>query len=296
MTITNINEGKFELFNNTMKNVHTIAGKVFADIPLKLLEVGDYQRVEFSSEKKILALAANFDKNLMDPLTVVAHPEEGKFYVVNGYHRKRAVEINGKEDSVACEILQNLSDNPDVRRMEEADLFRRQTVTTEKLSPVAMHKANLICNDGPSWHLDQLVSKYGFMYKTNKNRGRCPVNTLTGFSAALEVTRVYGKEVLDDIFDVLHRTQWSMESKGLSGISISILRNIFVYDPETREAAAKETIINILREYSPKMFEAEARAKYKLRSGQVAGSLYLEDILIEKLGIADGVHQKYHVA
>lgn len=297
MSTSNINKGNenkdFEMFNMVLKNEHTIAGKVFADIPLKLLEVGDYQRVEFASEKKILQLAASFDKNLMDPLTVVAHPEEGKFYVINGYHRKRAVEINGKDDSIACEILQNLSDDPVVRRREEADLFRRQMETLDKLSPVAMHKANLICNDIPSWHLDQLVSKYGINYKTNLNRGRC-VNTLTGFTTALRVSKVYGKEMLDDIFYVLHKSMWTMESKGLGNVAISILRNIFVYDPETREN--KDKIVEIFREISPKKFIGRATTRYETRSENVAASLYLEDLLIEELGIDDNIHKKYNVA
>ena len=296
MTTININtadDSTRELFDNCMSNAQRVGNKIFASIPLRLLEVGEYQRVEYYDKGKVLALKENFDENLMDPLTVSPHPEEGKFYIVNGMHRKEAVEMLG-EKKIECEILQGMPSDPKLRLIKEANIFRKQMEQIDKITPVAIHKANMICGDQASIDLDEVIRKHGIQYKTNKNRGRCSKNTLTGFDTSLRVVKSYGKEVLNDIFDVLIKSGWQMESSGLGDNTISAVRNIFVYDPVAREN--KDVIVSILRETTPKLFEADSISRYKLRGIKVAMSLYLEDIIAEKLDIDKNIHNRYHVA
>lgn len=285
------NEKLNESFSIIMNNAQTIGRKKFAAIPLSLLRIGEYQRTDFYKKEKVLSLAANFDRNMMDPLTVAPHPEEGTFYVVNGMHRKEAVEIIGKEDSIECEILQGLSDDPAVRLVQEANIFRKQTDWTETLNPAAMHKANIICGDLPSIDLDNVVRKYGIEYKTNNRRGKVKANVLTGFSNAIRTVRTHGREMIDSIFYVLNRSMWQMEPQGLSSWSIAMLRNLFVYDPVLK--ANKPEMIDILKSYSPKTFEIEARGKYPKRSIAIACGLYFEDLLADRLGIDKNLHEKY---
>ena len=293
MTTINLNNSvTMKLFNVVMANTIHIGNKVFALIPLDLLAVGDYQRTDFYNKEKVTRLAANFNRNLMDPITVCAHPEEGLFYVVNGMHRKGALEILG-EESVECEILQNMSNDPEERRRQEADIFRKQMADLDPISPVAMHKANIICGDKSSIMLDDAVKKYGFLYKTNNNKGRCAANTLTGFTAALRTVKISGKETLEDIFYVLKNGLWNEESGGLSALSISVLRCVFDYNPGLSEN--KDLLVKIYKEYPPKLLEAKARAKYEYRSAKVAEALFIEDMLAGVIAIDNGVHNKYKV-
>lgn len=281
-----------KLYRTVINNAQSIGAKKFADIPLDLLAVGKYQRVDYYDKGKVSKLAEHFNKNLMDPLTVSPHPEEGKFYIVNGMHRKEAAEINGM-DTIECEILQNMPEDPFERERAEAEIFRKQEAIKDKLTPVSVHKANMICGEQASLDLDEIIKKHGILYKTNKNKGRAADNTLTGFSVSLKIVRIYGKEVLDDIYDVIIRSGWQMESCGLSNIIISVIRNLFVYDPEAREN--KDEIVKILRHTTPKMLQAEAISAYKLRGSQVAMSLYLEDLAALTLGIDKNIHSKYKV-
>lgn len=276
-----------------LENAQDVGGKVYASIPIRLLAVDEsYQRVEFTSEEKIADLARNFNPKLMDAPRVSAHVEEGKFYLVDGYHRTEAKKRIG-DKSITCEILQDMSNDPEERRKQEADIFRNQQIWTEKPSPASLHKANMVCDNNDNIALDSLVKKYGFMYKTNKNRGRCAVNTLSGFTAALRAVRVSGRETLDDIFYVLKKSRWNEESGGLSANAISVLQGIFDYNPVLREH--KKKVVKFYKKYSPKMLEVEARSKYKYRSRKVAEELFLEDLLAEVIKIDKGVHEKYHV-
>ena len=282
-----------KLYKTVVNNAQTIGAKKFADIPLELLAVGKYQRTDYYDKGEVSKLAEHFNKNLMDPLTVSPHPEEGKFYVVNGMHRMEAAEINGYE-TIECEILQNLPADPFEREKEEAEIFRKQEDTKDKLTPVSVHKANMICGEQASIDLDEIVHKYGILYKTNKNRGRCADNTLTGFSTALSIVRINGKDMLDDMFDVLIKAGWQMESRGLGDQVLASLRNVFIYDPISREN--KDVMVEILRSTTPKMFTAESISRYKLRGTKVAMSLFLEDLVADKIVIDKNIHSRYNVA
>lgn len=291
--------GKYDNEATTiMKNAQAVGkedeGKVYASIPIRLLAIDpSYQRVEYTSESKINDLARHFDPHLMEAPKVSLHAEEGKFYTVDGYHRTEVYKILGKSD-ITCEILQGLSNDPEKRQIQEAEIFRKQQKWTEKLTPVSLHKANMKCGDKPSIELEELVKSYGFKYRTNGNRGRCQKRTLTGFRTALDVVRSYGKEMLEDIFDVIIGAKWDGETSGLGDITITTLRNMFYYNPETREH--KDEIINIMKELTPRLFEAKARARYDKRASKVATSLYLEDLLAEKIQLDKNIHSKYNVA
>lgn len=293
MTTINFEKTNNRLFTIIMNNAQTIGNKKFADIPIELLEIGEYQRVDFYSKAKVNGLASNFNKNLMDPLTVSPHPEEGKFYVVNGMHRMEAAKIIGLE-TIECEILQGLSDVPETRLVEEANIFRKQTIGVEPVSPAAMHKANIICGDEPSITLDNVVKKYGIMYKTNNRKGMCKENVLTGFAKALKTTRVHGTKMIDSIMYILNRSMWQMETGGLSNFAIAMIQNLLVYDREVFDNL--DIVATILKEYSPRIFKAKAIAKYERRGVDVACSLYIEDLVSDVLPIERNVHIKYDVA
>ena len=281
------------IFNMIINNAQTVGNKKFAAIPLELLTVGEYQRVDFYNTSKVDYLTTHFDNNLMDPLKVSPHQEEGMFYVVDGMHRLNAAKAKGTITELECEILQHLSAIPRERLIQEADIFRSQNKGTDALTPAAVHTANLICGNQASIDLDNVVRKYKVMYKTNALRGKCNPGVLTGFSRAMAVAKTYGVEMLDSIFYVLNRSMWQMESGGLGNYPISMLRNLFYYDPETM--INLELVTGILKEYSPKIFKAKALARYERRGDDVACSLFLEDLVNEVLPLDMNVHVKYAV-
>lgn len=280
-----------KLFTLVMGNAQKIGGKWFAYIPTDLLTVGEYQRTEYYSPDRVNRLARNFDIKLMDPVAVAPHPEEGLFYIVNGMHRVEAAKINGYEN-IECEIIRDLSDNPSERLIQEANLFRKQMEEVERLSPAAMHKANIICGDRASIDLDNIVKKYNVEYKTNTKRGRGNVNVLTGFERALAVSRAYGRGMLDSIFYILHHSQWQFESCGLGSNAIVMLKNVMIYDKEVSKEL--DFLVDIIKQYSPKLFDAKAKARYDKRGHDVACSLFLEDLVCEKTGIEAKLHEKYN--
>ena len=126
-----------------MSNLKEIGQKKFASIPAELLfSDGRFQRTELSSEKKINSLVRNWNPDKMDALRVVAHPEEGRFSIVDGDHRFRAGKIVGME-MFPCEVIQFKGSVED-RLMFEATLFATQLQEVEQLSCIQKHKANLI--------------------------------------------------------------------------------------------------------------------------------------------------------
>lgn len=275
---------KERLFNLTMQNRQRIGNKEYVCIAKELLFTDmSFQRVEESSKTKIRALANKWDENQMDALKVSVHPETFDFSIIDGYHRFTAGTMKGIEE-FPCVLLQGLSSDPKERLVQEATLFATQGDEIDTLSPVEKHKANVLRGVKENVILQEIVDKYNIPLKKNPSHGRVTVGHLAGYTQALAVAKVHGKELLDDVFYTICEARWNLAQKGLSANVISPIANMFKFHPEHREEIKKE-LIEYFKPIEPDRFFASAMEKYPERKEKERLAVFLEDILCDKIGM-----------
>lgn len=271
-------------YNLIINNMQTIGKKKFAYIPLSLLAVDSrYQREAYTKETKINVLMEAWDFNLCDPIRVSPHSEEGKFYIVDGFHRTEVAKRMGL-GGIEAEILTNLPEDPQERLIAEAKLFGNQLNAVDKLTAMQSHNANVIAGVQANITLEKIAEKYNVNLKPAGTANREKrVNTVTGFVKALCAARK-GEDVLDSIFEIICYAGWNMGTDGFSGYVIQSLSNILTMHPDMRDAS-----VTALKEYfrtrEPELVLAEATTKYPMRRKGRQMTLFLEDYLHRSIGM-----------
>ena len=271
-----------EVYDLVMTSLRKVGNKFFATIPLTLLFADKrFQRNSKSAHFKIKRLVDRWNPDKMDALKVVPHGETCNFSVVDGFHRLTALKMMGIT-TVECEVILSFSENPDERLVQEAMLFATQYDEVDHLHPVDKHNANLVIGVKENVIVDSLCKKYHIPLKTSL-QGRTKLAHLAGFTAALSIARV-NEKILDDVFYILCEARWNLAAKGLSSLTLKTLSGILSLHPEHRT-----DIINTLIEYftpiDPAQYYANAYVKYPERREQERLVLFLEDYLVDTLGI-----------
>lgn len=273
MTTTTINFTK-AMYNVIMTNAKECGGKFFAEIPLEMLTVDDaYQRHEMVTNNRIHKLKNNWDKFLYDALRVSPHPEEGMFYIINGYHRWCVLKEQGKETAV-CEILVDLAKlEPTERRVKEADIFAKQSVAVERVSARQMHNANVLTGNPADVLIHELCKKYHI----SKEK-------ITSF---VQAKRIATKNInyLDESLNVICSTDWSEESTGFSDHVLYALEFIFEYHPDRVKDITTE-LIKWFDTIDPDLVLANGKTHFYMRKhNRICMALEIEHHLHQTIGL-----------
>ena len=274
------------MYTMIINNAQKIGNKYFAFIPMEMLDFDmSYQRIGLVNGSRIRKLVRLWEENLCDAIQVSPHPEEGKFYVTNGYHRTQAGKEMGK-DGMTCEIFMSLAPlAPEERRLAEAKLFAKQSDAIERLTAVQKHSANLILGKKENVLIHELCKKYHVNEKPNGTGSRSVFhNTLTAMTVALQIAK---KDVnyLDDAFDIICSAGWNNGTNGFSDYVLSCLEWILEYHPDKKEEIKTE-LKKWFRTINPDIIQAKGIAKYPMRTHKrCAMTLEVEDHLHEVLGI-----------
>lgn len=273
------------MYTMIINNAQKIGNKYFAFIPMEMLEFDmSYQRIGLVNDSRIRKLVRLWEENLCDAIQVSPHPEEGKFYVTNGYHRTQAGREMGKE-GMTCEIFMNLAPlDPKERRLAEAKLFAKQSDAVERLTAIQKHSANIILGTKENVLIHELCKKYHVNEKPSGVGARAVFhNTITAMTTALNIAK---KDVnyLDDAFNIICSSGWNNGTTGFSEAVLSCLEWILEYHPDNVKEIKNE-LIKWFRGIEPEIILAQGVAKYPMRHKRVAMTLEVEDHLHETLGI-----------
>ena len=126
-----------------------------------------------------------------------------------------------------------------------------------------------------------MSTKYNFALSTH-TQGRKNIGVIGSYAELYEIARRHGEECLEYIFDVSAKAGFNRKNNGYSIYIMRMLRDIWrlYYDNvnETREFLGK-----YLRDYEPAKLRAEAVTKYNMLDHKSACSMYIEDIIVDKL-------------
>jgi hypothetical protein len=105
----NPTDSQRKLFNTIMNNMGNGKPRALTDIPTELLAIDMAYQTEIRTgsrrERGIQKLTKNWTENKLEPITVVPHPEECLFYIVNGYGRWQASQRQNPAYEYLCAIV-----------------------------------------------------------------------------------------------------------------------------------------------------------------------------------------------
>lgn len=255
-----------------MSNLLISGTKACAVIPRGLMSVDPaYQRLETRNLRKIKAMHDNFDHMIMDALLVVPHPEECTFSIVDGYGRFIASE--GILDKLECVVITSAPSNPDERRHFEASIFTRQSLYTEKVTPLQMHKANLILGEPNAVALQEVLDKYNLSIAEDKGARR--PGTIGSYSSAYRIIKAKGKTAYESIISTCCKAGYNLSGDGLCDKIIMNLYKIYCFYGDI----GLVKVLPIMRETMPNTLKAKGIAAYPERVG-LSLALYMQDYLV----------------
>ena len=260
------------VYNTVMSNLLISGTKACAVIPRELMSIDPaYQRIETRNHKKITAMHDNFDHMIMDALLVVPHPEESSFSIVDGYGRFIASE--GILDKLECVVITNAPADPDERRRFEANIFTRQSLYTEKVTPLQMHKANLILGEPNAVALQEVLDKHKLNIAENK--GTRKPGTIGSYTSAYNIIHAKGKAAFESVISTCCKAGYNLSGDGLCDKIIMSLYKIYSFYGDIGLAK----VLPIMKITEPSTLKAKGLAAYPERVG-LSLALYMQDYLV----------------
>lgn len=292
LNVTDEQKIMYETIINNAKPIGKPSSKRYsASVPIKLLFVDPaYQRIETRSEQKIIALANRWSESKLTPITLVPHPEEYRFAVVDGYGRLRASQMllvpYTELDGI---ILTDVPEDPEERRRFEAEIFIGQDNETEPVKPVQKHNARLLLGDNAAIIIQDICDKYGLSF--TGRQGSRDGGVLGSYPTTYEIANTHGRKCIEFIFATINDAGWKTEPNGCSTYIMRSLKDTWVAHPNERKEI-HDYLSQELRMIDPALFKSRAVTKYPYRDARTACSLYTEDILCMNLRLSRKIYDK----
>lgn len=253
-------------------------------VPVELLEIDTSYQTDVRTKRDLRYLTANWDENKLLPLVGVPHWEEGKIYLVDGYGRWIASQIVDRTKYKELQVMIILSAPKDKRkRLEfEAEMYAFQNAQVAKMTPLQKHGAMLILHDKATETMEQLKSEYGFEYVANK--GTREASVLGSYSVTLDICKIDEGRCAEYVFGICTKAGFDRKPNGYSTYIMRALKDIYKLYANDRQKT-KEFLIETFRSLTPLNIKAEAVVKYPMLEMKIAVSLYIEDLVVENLGL-----------
>lgn len=288
--ITSIEKRRFEQFEDAMANIRpmqtvgkgrrmkVVTGSVVVSLSCCFVDER-YQGMR--EHKKLNNLRNKFDVRKLTPITVVPHPEEGRFAIVDGQGRSIVCPEKGM-DRVYATVLLDAPEDPTERLKFEAEYFIGQDSEVENVKPLEKHLARVIIGDEAALTLDKLFEKYDIEFTSKRGQRGCSI--LGSYTDTYAIAKVHGEKCLDFIFSVIENAGWNKEKNGYATFVMRALKEAWVMHPNDR-VGIHTFLSKELRQIDPHLFAANAKAKYPMRDTRACCILYIEDMICCGLGI-----------
>lgn len=266
--------------------MYTDAGYKVAivSVPVELLEIDPSYQTEVRTERDLRYLTENWDENKLLPLVGVPHWEEGKIYLVDGYGRWIASQCIDKEKYSELQVMIILSaPSKKAERLKfEAEMYAFQNAQVAKMTPLQKHGAMLILHDPATEMLEHLKAEYGFSYRSTK--GQRDESVLGSYATTLNLCKVDEGRCACYVFDICRDAGFDRQANGYATYIMKGLADIYKLYAEDRYET-EDLLSDELRGITPAILRSRAVTKYPMLDFRSALSLYLEDIVVNKLGL-----------
>lgn len=279
------NKGDKSLLQGLTKMYRDAGYKVaIVEIPVEILEIDTRYQTEARTERDLRYLTNGWDENKLLPLIGVPHWEEGKVYLVDGYGRWIASQIVNKEkyEYLTVLLILNAPSNKQKRLEFEAEMYAYQNKQVAKMTAIQKHGAMLVLHDNATEILEKMKEKYGFEYTAVK--GNREASVLGSYTETLRLCNLDNGKAAEYVFDICEGAGFDRKSNGYATYVMRGFRDIYKLYTDNRKDT-KEFLIKELRKITPMTLKANAVVKYPMLEFKTAVSLYLEDMVVDNLGL-----------
>ena len=253
-------------------------------IPVDLMEVDTRYQTDERTERDLQYLVRNWDERKLMPLMGVPHWEEGKVYIVDGYGRWIASQIVDKKKykDLKVQVILNAPTDPEERLRFEAEMYAFQNRDVKDPTAIQKHGAMMVLHDPATEKLEELRKQYGFEYVANK--GTREASVLGSYTVTLGLCKIDNGNCAKYVFDICAGAGFDRKPNGYSTYIMRALRDIYKLYANNREST-KSFLIEEFRSITPVRLKANAVVKYPMLDTKIAVSLYIEDLVVENLGL-----------
>lgn len=279
------NKGDKSLLQGLTKMYRDAGYKVaIVEIPVDILEIDTRYQTEARTERDLRYLTNGWDENKLLPLIGVPHWEEGKVYLVDGYGRWIASQIVNKEkyEYLTVLLILNAPSNKQKRLEFEAEMYAYQNKQVAKMTAIQKHGAMLVLHDNATEILEKMKEKYGFEYTAVK--GNREASVLGSYTETLRLCNLDNGKAAEYVFDICKGAGFDRKSNGYATYVMRGFRDMYKLYADNRKDT-KEFLIKELRKITPMTLKANAVVKYPMLEFKTAVSLYLEDMVVNNLGL-----------
>ena len=253
-------------------------------IPVELLEIDTRYQTEIRTERDLRYLVNNWDENKLLPLIGVPHWEEGKVYLVDGYVRWIASQLVDKKKYSDLQVLLVLNppEDAEARLKFEAEMYAYQNKQVARMTAIQKHGAMVVLQDKATERLEKLKDKYGFEYTAHK--GSRGASVLGSYSVTLNICNIDDGKAAEFIFDICKGAGFDRKPNGYSTGIMKVLLDMYKLYSENRDNVQKY-LVDEFRKITPLLLKARGVAKYPFLDYRLAMSLYVEDMIVDNLGL-----------
>ena len=271
-------EGLTKMYRDANYNVAIVP------VPVDLMEIDTRYQTEERTERDLRYLTNNWNENKLLPLIGVPHWEEGKVYLVDGYGRWIASQVVNKRKYKELQVMLilNAPSKANERLKFEAEIYAFQNSEVKNVTPIQKHGAMIVLHDSATEILEKLKEKYGFEYTAEK--GNREASVLGSYTETLRICKIDNGKAAEYVFDICKGAGFDRKSNGYATYIMRALRDIYkLYVNDRYET--KEFLISELRNITPQILKASAVVKYPMIEMKTAVTLYVEDMVVDNLGL-----------
>lgn len=151
-------------------------------------------------------ISDTFDPDLFDDLVVTLPNGDGVYHVVDGQHRKAAIqELYGEDERVPCRIV-NVTDPA-----RAAEIFDRINTSRKAPSSIEKFKVRVTAGYEDEVAINKLINSFGY-----RVAHQTAANTIRAVGSLQYVHKSYGLEVLKETLMTIKGT-WDADGHALDG-------------------------------------------------------------------------------
>lgn len=201
-----------------------------------------------------------FDPDMFDDLIVTLPNGDGFYHVVDGQHRKAAVQmLYGDSECVPCRIV----DAADPARA--AAIFDRCNTARKRPQPLDMFKVRVTAGNEVEVAVNKIVKAAGY-----KIDGGARDGNISAVQALVSVYKAFGPEVLKNVLQVI-QTTWAMDK---NAVVAPIVRGFGAFMAEFGHQANWQRVSDrISKQYTPGRLLGAAKTVREGQRGSTADAV-----------------------
>jgi hypothetical protein len=152
-------------------------------------------------ESRAMKIKENFDPQRLDPIRVTLPNGKGEYHIIDGQHRKSAVEMLwGSEEKVPCIILD--ANDP----AEAAKIFDGINGLRFGVDPIAKFKVRVTAKEEVESAVNRIVEHRGYKIAPGRSVEMRSARVISAVGALINVYTVNGPKVLDSVLQLISAT------------------------------------------------------------------------------------------